>query len=89
MSRSTSVPLVRCRACGSGLLQPLSAVDAIDGTSIVARHCPECDRRDFVVADDIAVQAWLTRDRRIAAWMAEVADSLATDIALGENMGRR
>jgi hypothetical protein len=85
LRNGTSIPLVRCRDCASPLLQPLEVTAAIDGLSIVSRFCPDCARRDIVVAEDFAVQVWLRRDQRIAAWMAECADALAAQLALDES----
>jgi hypothetical protein len=69
--------LVRCRDCGSRLLQPEQVVGPVDARSIVARFCPECERHDVVVADDEAVQVWLRREERIRESMTAVADRCA------------
>ena len=82
MWKQTSISLVRCRDCASALLQPLDVAAPIDGSSIVSRFCPDCGRRDTVVAEHVAVEAWLRRDERIAAWMAASADALAAELAL-------
>jgi hypothetical protein len=86
MISRVSIPLVRCRECASPLLQPVEVVGPIGDTSIVTRFCPECERRDTVVAEDFAVQAWLDRDRRIAGWMARSADAIAAARALSESV---
>ncbi len=69
--------LVRCRDCGSRLLQPVEVTASLGGMSIVTRHCPECERRDVVVADDPVVQAWLRREERVRDRMVAFADALA------------
>jgi hypothetical protein len=89
MIRKTSIPLVSCRDCASPLLQPLDVVGPIGGTSIVTRFCPECERRDIVVAEDIAVQTWLRRDECIAAWMTASADVLASELMRSERPAGR
>ena len=59
MDEPQNLPLVRCRDCCSPLLQPDLVVGPIDGECLVVRFCPDCERRDLVVAADDAVQAWL------------------------------
>jgi hypothetical protein len=81
MSRTIRFPLVRCRECDSPLLQPLAVTAAIDGLCLVSRYCPDCARRDIVVADEIAAQAWFRRERRMTAWITLCADALATELA--------
>lgn len=76
-----SLSLVCCRDCASPLLQPMCVAGPIEGRSLVTRFCPDCERRDVVVADDLAVTVWLRRDARLMAWMARVADSLAAELA--------
>lgn len=83
LPRTTSIPLVRCRDCASPLLQPLDVAGPIDGQSIVVRFCPDCERMDSVVAEHFAVDLWLRRDERIAAWMSASADALAAKLAPG------
>lgn len=78
---SDALPLVRCRDCNSSLLQPLRADRIDDDSSFVTRACPDCGRQDTVIADDVAVQAWLHREADTAARMATGADALAADIA--------
>ena len=82
-------PLVRCRECGSKLLQPLAVVGPVEGLSIVARFCPECGRRDIVVGEHLAVEVWLRREERVAAWMEESADALALALARAERAPRQ
>ena len=77
MDEPQNLPLVRCRDCCSPLLQPELVVGPIDGECLVVRFCPDCERRDQVVAADDAMQAWLRRDIRILRWMAAYADDLA------------
>ena len=79
--RENFIPLVRCRECNSSLLQPIAVAGPIEGSSLVARSCPDCGRRDIVVAEDNAVQEWLLRDARIAAWMIAAADGIAAERA--------
>lgn len=79
-----SLSLVCCRDCASPLLQPVCVAGPIDGRSLVTRFCPDCERRDVVVADDLAVRVWLRRDARLMAWMARAADSLAAELAHAE-----
>jgi hypothetical protein len=88
MARTSSVPLVRCRDCASPLLQPVASVAPLAGLSIVVRRCPDCGRRDSVVADGVAVQVWLARERRIADSMAAAADDLAARIAFTDGAFR-
>jgi ribosomal protein S27E len=73
--------LVRCRDCGSRLLQPVRVAGPLDGASIVERVCPECERRDIVVASAEAVARWLRHEETIRARFAELADRLAEVIA--------
>ena len=90
MSRESPIPLVRCRDCGSPLLQLLDVVGPIDGLSIIMRFCPECERRDAAVAEHAAVMAWRRRDARTARWMAMAADALAAELAhSGATSGER
>ena len=70
--------LVRCRDCGSRLLQPVEIVGPVFGESLVVRSCPECGRTDIVMARDEAVVTWLRRDACIRYRMGELADRLAT-----------
>jgi hypothetical protein len=81
MASHSSIPLVRCRDCDSLLLQLLEFVGPIDGSSVVARYCPDCERGDTVVAEHAAVEAWLRRDARTASWMTIAADELAAELA--------
>ena len=69
--------LVRCPDCGSRLIQPVDVVGPMDGSSIVSRFCPECDRQDAVVADDLVIQVWLRRDERTRVSMVAIANLLA------------
>ena len=73
--------LVRCRDCGSRLLQPVRVAGPLDGASIVDRFCPECERRDIVVASADAVARWLRHEEAIRARFGELADRLADVIA--------
>ena len=73
--------LVRCRDCGSRLLQPVEVTASLGSTSIVTRHCPECGRHDVAVADDLAVQAWLRREERVRDRIVGFADALAAVVA--------
>ena len=82
MIRENFIPLVRCRECNSPLLQPIAVAGPIEGASLVSRFCPDCGLRDIVVAEDNAVQEWLLRDARIAAWMIADADAMAAELAL-------
>ena len=81
MPRYSSIPLVRCRDCDSPLLQLREVVGPIEGSSVVARYCPDCERSDTVVAEHAAVEAWLRRDARTASWMTSAADELAAELA--------
>ena len=54
MDEPQNLPLVRCRDCCSPLLQPDLVVGPIDGECLVVRFCPDCERRDLVVAADDA-----------------------------------
>jgi hypothetical protein len=69
--------LVRCRDCGSRLIQPVDVVGPIDRSSIVTRFCPECGRYDVVIANDSAVRTWLRREGQIRARVQEWAHALA------------
>lgn len=73
--------LVRCADCGSRLIQPVDVVGPMDGSSIVTRYCPDCDRQDAVVADDLAIQVWLRRDERTRVWIDTIANLLAASVA--------
>jgi hypothetical protein len=79
---SPGLPLVHCRECASPLLQPLDVAGPIDGLSIVARFCPDCEHRDLVVAEHIVVELWLLRNKRLATWMAALADAPAAEVEL-------
>jgi hypothetical protein len=81
-----SLSLVRCRDCASPLLQPVSVAGPLDERSLVTRYCPECERSDVVIADELAVQVWLRRDARTMTWMAAAADDLAAELALTESL---
>ena len=89
MSRDTSIPLVRCRDCDSPLLQIVDIAGPIAGSVIVARHCPECERRDTVVTEHAAVQTWLRREARLMTWLLAAADSLAAQVAPSDTGARR
>jgi hypothetical protein len=84
----SSIPLVRCRDCDSPLLQLCEVVGPIDGSSVVARYCPDCERSDTVVAEHAAVEAWLRRDARTAGWMSTAADELAAELARSDTASR-
>ena len=71
------------------MLQPLDVACPIDGLSIVVRFCLDCERRDTVVAEHLAVEVWLRRDERIAAWMVAAADVLAAELALAGDASKR
>jgi hypothetical protein len=79
--KHSSISLVRCRGRDSRLLQLLEVVGSIDGSSVVARYCPDCERSGTVVAEHAAVEVWLRRDERIASWMTAAADELAGVLA--------
>lgn len=87
MDSMLSFPLVRCRDCDSGLLQAVDVVGPLDGSSIVARYCPECECRDVVVADAFAVQVWQRRNTRLAEWMGGMAEALAGELAVEMDAG--
>jgi hypothetical protein len=70
------LPLVRCPACLSDLVQPTEV--AQDGRRVlVRRRCPECGHRDLVEADADAVHAWLRREARIRVQLGRTADRIA------------
>ena len=89
MSRDTFIPLVRCRDCDSPLLQIVDIAGPIAGSVIVARHCPECERADTVVAEHEAVQTWLRREARLLTWMLAAADTLAAGLVPSDGGARR
>jgi hypothetical protein len=62
--------LVRCAACGSRLLQLERVWFLADGRTAAQRRCPECQRRDAVLAEPLAIRAWVRRERRKLAELA-------------------
>jgi hypothetical protein len=72
-------PLTSCPHCDSRLLLPLQTFCRADATTVVSRRCPECAHCDLVVAQADAVDAWLARQERIRARLAEYADLLALE----------
>ena len=58
------------------LLQLVSVVGPVAGSSIVVCRCPDCDREDAVVVDDVVVQVWQRREASIRRELAADADRL-------------
>lgn len=87
MDRKLTLSLVRCRECDSRLLQAVDVVGPIDGSCVVARFCPECGRRDLVVAEGFAVRVWQRRDERIVTWLGTVADQIASAAEIAADVG--
>jgi hypothetical protein len=72
------LPLIRCRACGSSLLQLERIWLLADGRHAAERRCPECERHDLVVADPRALAVWAKRERQLLETLEELAAALGT-----------
>jgi hypothetical protein len=77
-SEGTGLPLIRCRACDSPLLQLERIWLLVDGRHAAERRCPDCDRHDMVVADPRALSIWAKRERQLLETLEELAAALAT-----------
>ncbi len=70
------LPLIRCAACASNLVQPSEVATDADRV-LVRRRCPECGHRDLVEADADAVHAWLRREALLRVQLSRTADRIA------------
>ncbi len=80
------IPLIRCRACESKLLQVERIWALADGRNVAHRRCPECDMRDRVTVGSFALKLWMAREQRLReeldARATALADGAPVDVAL-------
>jgi hypothetical protein len=67
--------LVRCPHCGGGLIFPTRRVDRGE-SSVLDRRCPECGRRDRVIAARRAADTWYRREERTRRSLTALAYAL-------------
>ena len=77
MSQPASTkPLVRCPACASGLIYPVTW-SPWKRESLIERRCPDCEHCDFVITNRLAAAVWLRRGQTAADNLRALADALA------------
>jgi hypothetical protein len=75
----TRVPLLRCRACSSRLIQPVRIWFLVDGRRAVERRCPECERHDRVLVEPVVAAALMRRERRLRERFRSLVEALADE----------
>lgn len=79
----TPLPTWECTGKLVHDLRSSRRAQATPGRSVRESRRPDarvCRWQDLVVAENLAVQAWLRRDQRIMAWMQASADALAAEL---------
>jgi ribosomal protein S27E len=70
--------LVRCPACGSGLIYPLARRGDGRYAEIECR-CPDCEETTVMVTSALVAVVWERRNARAAAALTRLAESIAGD----------
>lgn len=69
-------PLVRCPACESSLIYPVTC-SPWKRDSLIDRRCPDCEHRDVVITHRLAAAVWLRRCQTATEQLQALADALA------------